>query len=170
MLPQWRQYLEETGLAVPAAVAGAPTTVELHARLLDWQEALLDAAYPRRVTRATLGDPRRPREVHRWYRASRRAALRSLRSTLGHLDAEAPAVTYAPPADGTRARWTMDGLTDREVDVLRIVAEGLTNVQVATRLHLSEHTVAAHLRSIFRKIGVASRAAATRYALDHGLT
>lgn len=79
-------------------------------------------------------------------------------------------MTYAPPADGTRARWTMDGLTDREVDVLRIVAEGLTNVQVATRLHLSEHTVAAHLRSIFRKIGVASRAAATRYALDHGLT
>jgi DNA-binding CsgD family transcriptional regulator len=41
---------------------------------------------------------------------------------------------------------------------------------VAGRLHLSEHTVAAHLRSIFRKIGVASRSAATRYAIENGLT
>jgi DNA-binding NarL/FixJ family response regulator len=53
--------------------------------------------------------------------------------------------------------------------VLRVVAEGLTNAQVGRRLHLSEYTVAAHLRSIFRKIDVASRSAATRYALEQGL-
>jgi DNA-binding NarL/FixJ family response regulator len=64
----------------------------------------------------------------------------------------------------------VESLTDREAGVLRVVAEGLTNAQVARRLHLSEHTVAAHLRSIFRKIGVASRSAATRYALENGLT
>jgi hypothetical protein len=51
---------------------------------------------------------------------------------------------------------------------VRVVAEGLTNAQVARRLHLSEHTVAAHLRSIFNKTGVANRNAATRYALEHG--
>jgi DNA-binding NarL/FixJ family response regulator len=64
----------------------------------------------------------------------------------------------------------LDGLTDREIDVLRVVAEGLTNAQVARRLNLSEHTVAAHLRSIFSKIRVRSRSAATRYAHEHGLT
>jgi DNA-binding NarL/FixJ family response regulator len=74
------------------------------------------------------------------------------------------------PAEGSRTPENPESLTDREVGVLRVVAEGLTNAQVARRLHLSEHTVAAHLRSIFRKIGVASRSAATRYALENGLT
>jgi DNA-binding NarL/FixJ family response regulator len=73
------------------------------------------------------------------------------------------------PAGGTRAGGNLDGLTGREIAVLRVVAEGLTNAQAATRLHLSEHTIAAHLRSIFRKTGVASRSAATRYALERGL-
>jgi DNA-binding NarL/FixJ family response regulator len=76
-----------------------------------------------------------------------------------------------PSAEGLlRTRENLDGLTDREVSVLRVVAEGVTNAQVAGRLHLSKHTVAAHLRSIFRKIGVTSRSAATRYALENGLT
>jgi predicted ATPase/DNA-binding CsgD family transcriptional regulator len=61
-----------------------------------------------------------------------------------------------------------DRLTERELDVLRLVAEGLTNREVARRLVLSERTVHAHLRSTFRKLGVSSRSAATRYALDHG--
>jgi DNA-binding NarL/FixJ family response regulator len=74
-----------------------------------------------------------------------------------------------PPAGRSRSCENPDGLSDREVVVLRVVAEGLTNAQVARRLHLSEHTVAAHLRSIFRKIGVASRTAATRYAHRNGL-
>jgi DNA-binding NarL/FixJ family response regulator len=87
------------------------------------------------------------------------------------LDADLRAVAQMPPpAGGSGARGGMPGLTDREIGVLRVVAEGLTNAQVARRLHLSEHTVAAHLRSVFRKIGVASRSAATRYALERGLT
>jgi DNA-binding CsgD family transcriptional regulator len=61
------------------------------------------------------------------------------------------------------------GLTEREVDVLRLVAQGLTNAQVAERLFVSPRTVDFHLRSIYGKIGVTSRAGATRFALEHGL-
>jgi predicted ATPase/DNA-binding CsgD family transcriptional regulator len=63
-----------------------------------------------------------------------------------------------------------DGLTGRELEVLRLVARGLTNQQVAAHLVVSERTVHAHLRSTYRKLGVSSRSAATRYALEHGLT
>jgi predicted ATPase/class 3 adenylate cyclase/DNA-binding CsgD family transcriptional regulator len=62
-----------------------------------------------------------------------------------------------------------DGLTAREVEVLRIVARGLTNEQVAELLVISPRTVDTHLTSIYSKIGVSSRAAATRYAIEHHL-
>ncbi len=61
------------------------------------------------------------------------------------------------------------GLTPREVEVLRLVATGMTNVQVAQRLFLSPRTVQRHLNSIYHKLGVSSRVAATRFALEHGL-
>ncbi|HEX6483159.1 MAG TPA: tetratricopeptide repeat protein, partial [Ktedonobacteraceae bacterium] len=62
-----------------------------------------------------------------------------------------------------------DGLTAREVEVLRVVAQGLTNEQVAERLVISPRTVDTHLTSIYSKIGVTSRVAATRYAIEHHL-
>jgi DNA-binding NarL/FixJ family response regulator len=62
-----------------------------------------------------------------------------------------------------------DNLTSREVHVLKLVSAGLTNREIAERLGLSSRTVDAHLRSIFGKIGVGSRSAATRYAVEHGL-
>lgn len=61
------------------------------------------------------------------------------------------------------------GLTGREVEVLRWLAQGLTNVQIAERLIVSPYTVNAHLRHIFNKLDVPSRAAATRYAIEHNL-
>ena len=61
------------------------------------------------------------------------------------------------------------GLTLREVEVLRLVAAGLTDAQVAERLVLSVRTVHSHVRSIYRKLGVSSRSAATGYALRQGL-
>ena len=61
------------------------------------------------------------------------------------------------------------GLTAREVEVLRLLAEGLPDAQIAERLFLSPYTVKAHLRSIYGKLGVASRSAATRLALEHRL-
>ena len=61
------------------------------------------------------------------------------------------------------------GLTSREVEVLGLVAEGLTSSQVAHRLFLSPRTVHRHLSSIYRKLGVGSRVGATRFAVEHGL-
>jgi predicted ATPase/DNA-binding CsgD family transcriptional regulator len=63
-----------------------------------------------------------------------------------------------------------DSITTREADVLRLVARGLSDADVAGQLFLSPHTVRAHLRSIYSKIGVTSRTAATRYATDRGIT
>lgn len=77
----------------------------------------------------------------------------------------------APAAPQRRAGRTarVDGLSDRELDVLRLVAQGRTNRQVAATLVLSEKTVARHLTNIFAKIGVENRSGATAYALHHGL-
>ena len=63
----------------------------------------------------------------------------------------------------------LNGLTPREVEVLRLVAHGLSDQAVAERLTISSRTVNAHLTSIYNKLGVKSRAAATRFALEHGL-
>lgn len=62
------------------------------------------------------------------------------------------------------------GLTEREAEVLRLVAAGKGNRQIATALHLSERTVARHLSNVFVKIGVGSRTAAAAFAFEHGLT
>ena len=69
----------------------------------------------------------------------------------------------------THASDPAGGLTDREVQVLRLVATGRTNRVIAADLVLSEKTVARHLANIFAKVGVSSRAAATAYAYEHGL-
>ena len=61
------------------------------------------------------------------------------------------------------------GLTAREVEVLALVAKGLTNRDVAQQLVISEKTVASHVSHIFTKLGLTSRAAATAYAYEHGL-
>jgi DNA-binding NarL/FixJ family response regulator len=62
------------------------------------------------------------------------------------------------------------GPSAREVEVLRLVATGMTNAEVAEQLSISDRTVGQHLRSIFDKIEVSTRAAATRWAVEHGLT
>jgi DNA-binding CsgD family transcriptional regulator len=61
------------------------------------------------------------------------------------------------------------GLTEREAEVLRLVAAGKRNREIAAELVLSEHTVARHLQNIFTKLDVTSRAAATAFAFEHGL-
>lgn len=62
-----------------------------------------------------------------------------------------------------------DGLTRREGEVLRLVASGWSDAQVAEQLVISPRTVNGHLRSIYNKINVNSRSAATRYAMEHAL-
>jgi len=61
------------------------------------------------------------------------------------------------------------GLTKRELEVLRLVAEGRSNHAIAVELFLSDHTVRRHLQNIFRKLDVSSRAAATAFAFEHHL-
>jgi predicted ATPase/DNA-binding CsgD family transcriptional regulator len=60
-------------------------------------------------------------------------------------------------------------LTAREIEVLRLLATGLTNAEIAERLIISPTTVNAHLRNIYGKLGVKSRTAAARFAVDSGL-
>jgi ATP/maltotriose-dependent transcriptional regulator MalT len=72
-----------------------------------------------------------------------------------------PPTPSSPPASS--------GLTRRELEVLRLLAMGLADAQIAEQLVLSLHTVHAHLRTIYSKLGVTSRSAATRYAYEHQL-
>jgi len=61
------------------------------------------------------------------------------------------------------------GLTVRECEVLRLVASGGTNKDIAAALGLSDKTIARHLSNIFTKIGVSSRSAATAFAFERGI-
>jgi DNA-binding NarL/FixJ family response regulator len=60
-------------------------------------------------------------------------------------------------------------LSERELEVLHLLAAGLTYAEIADQLTLSFHTVHAHLRTIYAKLGVTSRAQATRLAIEQGL-
>jgi DNA-binding CsgD family transcriptional regulator len=61
------------------------------------------------------------------------------------------------------------GLTPREIQVLRLVAQGMTDAAIGEALFISTRTASQHLRSIYSKLNVSSRAAATRFAIEHGL-
>jgi DNA-binding NarL/FixJ family response regulator len=67
-----------------------------------------------------------------------------------------------------RSFWPA-GLTDREVEVLRLLAEGQTKKEISAALFISPRTTHAHVVNIYRKIGVRTRAAAAMYAVAHGL-
>ncbi len=73
-------------------------------------------------------------------------------------------VTSASPVPSYPA-----GLTAREVEVLRLIAQGWTDAQIAEHLVISPRTVNRHTTSLYSKLNVSSRAAATRYALEHHL-
>jgi DNA-binding NarL/FixJ family response regulator len=94
--------------------------------------------------------------------------LDAARATFESLGASVDlAKTAASPPTTTRAR--AGGLTDRECQVLRLVAAGKTNREIAAELVISDHTVSRHLQNMFMKLGVTTRAAATAYAYEHDL-
>ena len=70
-------------------------------------------------------------------------------------------------ASETRPTGGWAGLTDIEQATARLVAEGLTNQQIADQLFISTHTVAFHLRQMFRKLDISSRVDLARIALEH---
>lgn len=80
-----------------------------------------------------------------------------------------PDLARLAAAEGGGSRGDTHGLTAREIEVLRLVAAGRKNREVAEQLVLSEHTVARHLQNIYAKLGVSSRTAASGFAAEHGL-
>ena len=146
----------ELGAGDPAAACAT-----LRRALHQWQA--LDLPYEVASTRMLLG------------RACRAAGDEEAASS--SLDAAAAIFQRLGAAlDAERARGLRGGglplphgLTEREAEVLRLVAAGCTNKDVAAQLYLSEKTVARHLSNIFAKISVSSRAGATAYAFEHGI-
>jgi HD-GYP domain-containing protein (c-di-GMP phosphodiesterase class II) len=99
-------------------------------------------------------------------------AARRLRERVrdGELDsAAADAVLHAAGHASGRPTARPHGLTAREVEVLRLVAQGTSNKEIASKLVLSEKTVRNHVERIYAKIGVSNRIGASMYALEHGL-
>jgi DNA-binding CsgD family transcriptional regulator len=95
--------------------------------------------------------------------------LRALRGRIAALGApeaaSAPVAAVAPPPPAALP----DGLSSREVQILALVARGLSNREIGAALTISEHTAANHVRSILRKSGCANRTQAATYAHRHGL-
>jgi DNA-binding NarL/FixJ family response regulator len=79
------------------------------------------------------------------------------------------APTYSPPATEPSSGPELPALTERERSILSAVAGGLTTAAISRDLWVSEHTIKFHLTNIYRKLGVANRASAVRFALEHGL-
>ncbi|HLF28301.1 MAG TPA: HD domain-containing phosphohydrolase [Anaerolineae bacterium] len=171
-------YYTERILARPRALAGIGVVASLHHERLDgsgYHRGLPVTLLPpvARVLAAAnlyraLIEPR----AHRGALAPEAAAAELRREVqAGRLDGEAvSAVLEAAGHPVNRARSKqVAGLTDREIEVLRLVARSCTNKQIAQQLTLSEHTVDHHIRHIYTKIGVSTRAAATLFALQNHL-
>src|SRR5205085_2492335 len=97
------------------------------------------------------------------------AALERAAETVETSCAEALTIVLESSSMVTSSPTYPSGLTGREVEVLRLLAMGLTNAQIAERLVISLLTVKAHVRSIYSKLDITSRSAATRYAMEHEL-
>ena len=126
-----------------------------------WREPYVAAA------RAQLGE-------HSWEEALAQGRAMSLEEAIEYaLSAEEHSATtpssptsHSPPSSVPEHPA---GLTSREIEVLGLVAAGMTSARIAKELFLSPRTVEAHITSIYHKLGVSSRAAATRLALEQGL-
>ena len=138
------------------------------------------AGYPRRLEGAALGVAARvlaAADVWCALRSARpqrpafddSAAIAMLRGEVrsGQLDARVVDAILGVGPSSARARPA--GLTEREIEVLQLVARGDTNKEVAQRLGISARTVGHHLAHAYEKIGVSTRAAAALFAIEHGL-
>jgi predicted ATPase/DNA-binding CsgD family transcriptional regulator len=161
-----------------ACAAGAEGEAERAARLFGAAQALREAVgYQRTPRESTLRAPYLAAIHSRLDEMTREAAFAQGRKmTLDEaieyaLSAEEPHTLPSPAQEQLPSSKPEHParLTTREVEVLRLVAEGLTNAQIAKELFISPRTVHRHLNSIYHKLGVSSRAAATRFAVEHGL-
>lgn len=142
--------------AIPKVSEASPET---HVVVLTMQE---EPEFARRALRAgALGYVLKEAADDELVEAIREAASGRtyLNPRLGAALAAAPPPSFGPP----------DNLTDREVDVLRLIALGHTNAEIGDQLFLSVRTVETHRARIQQKLGRSTRAELVRYALDHGL-
>src|SRR6266581_4508061 len=119
------------------------------------------------VTLASVRTHLGEQAVARAWEEGRTMTAEQALTTQGHVTLLQPLPAPTPPPQP--AATSPDGLTAREVEVLRLLAQGLTSAQIAEQLVIGVVTVNFHVRSIYSKLGVSSRAAATRYALEHHL-
>jgi HD-GYP domain-containing protein (c-di-GMP phosphodiesterase class II) len=170
-------YLTERMLRQSQALAPLAGIAVQHRERMD------GSGYPRGLLGAEISRPARILGAADAYQAMREPrAHRPARSAveagaelraevrLGRLDAEAvEAVLGAAGHRVSRRREGVAGLTGREIDVLRLLARGLSNKEIAERLVISPKTVANHAEHIYSKIDAANRAAAGLFAMQHGL-
>ena len=98
------------------------------------------------------------------------AAIRALAAGRTHLDPAIQQRLIAAVIDSAPDnRPPPDDLTPREVEVLKLIAAGLSNAEIATALVVSDATVKTHINHIFAKTGARDRAQAVRYAYQHGI-
>jgi DNA-binding NarL/FixJ family response regulator len=148
-----------TGAVLLAQGHAKDALVASRRALKQWTE--LEARYEAALTRALIADACAAVGDTDGAELARNAA-RSTFEALG-------AVPDLARLGGGEEPARLDGLTARELEVLRVLAEGKTNRVIAQKLFISEKTVASHVSHIFTKLGVSSRAAATAYAYDHDL-
>jgi len=161
----------------PSALAPVGELAALHHERVD------GSGYHRRLRGDLLGMPARLLAAADAYHAMTEArphrpalepeqAAAELRADAAarRLDADAAEIVLAAAGHAAeRPRRRPDGLSEREVEVLVLLARGLTNRQMAERLHVSPKTVGHHVEHIYTKLRVSSRAAAALYAAEEGL-
>jgi DNA-binding CsgD family transcriptional regulator len=121
------------------------------------------------VVRRQLGEPAFEEARARGHTMTAAQVLASHEAFASPVPQQAQAEPGATPTIPTQHSSYLDSLTAREMEVLRLVAQGLSDAQIADQLIISPRTVNWHLTSIYSKLGVSSRGAATRYAIDHHL-
>jgi DNA-binding NarL/FixJ family response regulator len=147
-------YVDDTSV-LEALRAGARSYLTKDADRTDIAQALRAAAGG-----LTVFDPR----VHATLLAATSGAAASPGATSG-----APASPGAGPTPATRPPDPPDGLTQREAEILSLIAQGLTNGEIAELLFLSSHTIKTHINRIFAKTGSRDRVAAIAYAQSHNI-
>ena len=180
---EWEQvrlhaYQSERILARSPALAPLATVAGMHHERLDgsgYHRQATAAATPRAARILAAADAYHAMTEERPHRPQLTAAAAAAQLTedvrVGRFDAEVvTAILDVAGQHGhsTRHAWPAN-LTDREIDVLRLVARGLSNKQVASELVVSEHTVRHHTLHIYAKLGVSTRGAAALFAMEHGL-
>jgi DNA-binding CsgD family transcriptional regulator len=148
--------------AVALAAGDAAAVPHLRAATAAWNELRLP--YETASARVLFGQALRRAGDEEGGRRELRAALASFE----RLGAVADAANIAARLGDREALPA--GLTAREVEILRLVAAGKTNRDIAVELVISEHTVSRHLQNMYAKLGVSSRAKATAFAFEHDLT